>query len=111
MFERCRMSNSNSNFVTSLKNTVNNSDAVINNLQPQDKAEVLNTLMSTSLFTISQYALTGISQCSRCNTAELYQVLSPQVQVQVQVPKPQVRVQVQVPCFHHKYTSSMQLPM
>ena len=39
------------------------------------------------------------------------QVLRPQVQVQVQVPKSQVRVQVQVPCFHHKYTSSMQLPM
>ena len=47
-----------------------------------------------------------------CKKAELYQVLSTQVQVQVQVPKPQVRVQVQVltpqvqvqvqvPCFHH----------
>ena len=32
----------------------------------------------------------------RYQSAELYQVLSPQVQVQVQVPKPQVRVQVQV---------------
>ena len=65
--------------------------------------------------------------------SEMYQVLWPQVQVQVQVPKPQVRVQVQVlrpqvqvrvqvpmlqvqvqvqvPCVHCKYALSLQLPM
>ena len=39
------------------------------------------------------------------------QVLRPQVQVRVQVPKLQVQVQVQVPCVHCKYALSLHLPM
>ena len=39
------------------------------------------------------------------------QVLRPQVQVRVQVPMLQVQVQVQVPCVHCKYALSLQLPM
>ena len=51
---------------------------------------------------------------------EMYQVLRPQVQVQVQVLRPQVQVrvqvpklqvQVQVPCVHCKYALSLHLPM
>ena len=39
------------------------------------------------------------------------QVLRPQVQVRVQVPKLQVQVQVQVPYVHCKYALSLNLPM
>ena len=46
-------------------------------------------------------------QVPKCQVRVQVQVLRPQVQVRVQVLKPQVRVQVQVPCVHCKYISSL----